>query len=68
MLYLVHSLGSLPRQTKTINLLFKPVIRYASSKSGKGPSNEKLKAIPFAQHIKAAEKVMISEKTMHIRY
>lgn len=68
MLYLAHSLGSLPRQTKKVNLLFRPVIRYTSSKNGKGPSNEKLKAIPFAQHIKAAEKVMIPEKIMHTKY
>lgn len=58
-LYLSFSLRPLPKQTKTIHVLFKPIFRQLSSKSGKpgGPASDKLKAIPFAQHIKAAEKV-----------
>jgi hypothetical protein len=34
-------------------------IRYSSSKSGGGPPKEKVMAIPFAQHVKAAEKVTV---------
>jgi hypothetical protein len=29
----------------------------SNKKNGGGPSEEKVKAIPFAQHVKAAEKV-----------
>ncbi|KAI8637417.1 hypothetical protein BD408DRAFT_395715 [Parasitella parasitica] len=57
MLYLIHSPRLLPTQTRASNWRFKSIIRNISSKSSsKGPLNEKLKAIPFAQHIKAAEK------------
>ncbi|KAK4514837.1 Arp2/3 complex subunit, actin nucleation center [Mucor velutinosus] len=58
LLYLTSSFRSLPRQTKAVHVLLRPIFRQESSKSGKrgGPASEKLKAIPFAQHIKAAEK------------
>lgn len=37
---------------KARSILFNPLVKYSS-----GPSPKKLKAIPFAQHVKAAEKV-----------
>ncbi|KAI7889144.1 uncharacterized protein EV154DRAFT_604268 [Mucor mucedo] len=53
MLYLIHTVGRLPIPKKFT--FIKSIIRHSSSSRG-GPSRDKLKAIPFAQHVKAAEK------------
>lgn len=55
MLYLIHSIRLTSVVGYSGRTIPKFVLRNASSKSG-GPSSEKLKAIPFAQHVKAAEK------------
>lgn len=54
MLYLAYNIRQVHCSSRSsLNKLF---FRHASSKRN-GPSSEKLKAIPFAQHVKAAEKV-----------
>lgn len=62
MLYLIQRFRQFPIQCRSRSTLFKLLIRQASSSNksgggGGGPAREKLKAIPFEQHVKAAEKV-----------
>ncbi|KAI8061199.1 hypothetical protein BDF21DRAFT_369498 [Thamnidium elegans] len=52
MFYLINTtFHHISIRCKARAILFKPLVKYSS-----GPSPEKLKAIPFAQHVKAAEK------------
>lgn len=64
MLYLIHTVRQFPIQCTWRSTLFKSIARHSSSSKG-GPSREKLKAIPFAQHVKAAEKVKYIETIRH---
>lgn len=57
MLYLIHSIRSISVVGCSRRTLPEFLLRNVSSKSG-GPPSDKLKAIPFAQHVKAAEKVL----------
>jgi hypothetical protein len=56
MLYLIATFRNFPIQCRPRLTIFKSIFRQASSNKS-GPSREKLKAIPFEQHVKAAEKV-----------